>query len=67
LLALGTLLALILPRSARQGRPMSVEPLKGGKHECAAAVFPSIGDIGDSGGKVRIWASGGACGYADRY
>jgi len=64
LLALGTSPAMIQLRSG-QGRPISVELLEGGQHECAAAGFPPIGDAGDCGGNARIGANGGARGYAE--
>ena len=35
---------------------------KGGEHECAAAGFPFIGDIGGSGCDARLGTSGGAHG-----
>src|ERR1700719_4041232 len=67
LLALGTLLALIQPHSARAKDTQCRWNHEGGAHECAAAGFAFIGDFGDSGGNARIGANGGACGYADRY
>ena len=36
---------------------MSVERLKGGEHECAAAGLPLIGDADDCGGTARTGAN----------